>query len=154
MATRLDFGEDAGLASAGVLSRLSPALTDVTRVATLASQLDVAGVDAALGVTKHVGPEGTLVRAAFGVGMTALSAMGPVGMAAAAIVGFVSAIFSAFRSRKIREAESRKERQKAAFEVMPPLQEPHTDLDTWYVRSVILSVMESGRWTRLFQPRF
>ncbi|MCA9689804.1 MAG: hypothetical protein KC636_09355, partial [Myxococcales bacterium] len=110
-------------------------------------------VNIALGVSPTTNAAGVAAKVAFGAGMTALSSMGPVGMAAAAIVGFVAAIVNAFTSKKRQQAKDRKERQRAAFEDFPPLQEPKDRIDEWYVDQVIMPIMERGSWTSLFKPR-
>ncbi len=149
-----------GAASNGVMSNLLPAIKDVTFPAEIASSLNPKGVGLALGDALMSGTTGggsagaTVAKAAFGIGMAALSAAGPVGAAAAAIVGFAAAIFGAFRSKKIKEAKDAEERRAAAYERLPPLQEPKIRVDDWYVNSVVRGVLETGHWTRLFSPRF
>ena len=147
-------GTDLDRASNGLLSRYMPALEQVTTPASLGATLSEEGVSIALGVTPTTNAAGVVGKVAFGVGMTALSSAGPIGAAAAAIIGFVTAIVSAFTSKKRREAKDRKDRQRALFESFPPLQEQKDRVDDWYVRAVILTIMQQGSWTALFRPRF
>ncbi len=144
-----------GAAGNGLPSHLIQAVSDVTAPVQLATSLSIDGVNDALGLLKPgQNPGQAAGRAAFGLGMTVLSAMGPIGAAAAAIVGFAAAIFSAFRSARIKEAKDEEARRRAAYERLPPLQEQKTNVDDWYVDSVLLSILETGNWTSIFSPRF
>ncbi|MCA9695869.1 MAG: hypothetical protein KC636_40200 [Myxococcales bacterium] len=90
----------------------------------------------------------------FATGMAALSAAGPIGMAASAIIGFAALVFSVFTKSKDWEEVERKERAKRAFQFFPPLQEPGSDTDEFYVRQKIFPTLQTGSWTSLFSPRF
>ncbi|MCB9652525.1 MAG: hypothetical protein H6729_00135 [Deltaproteobacteria bacterium] len=140
----------------GMPSHLIHALDDVCAPVQLASSLSTDGVNQALGVITSADPGAAAARAAFGLGMTVLSSMGPIGAAAAAIVGFAAAIFSAFRSKKVKEAKSEEARRQAAYEALPPLQEERhqVEVDDWYINAVLLNILESGSWTPIFSPRF
>ena len=144
-----------GVPGNGMPSHLIQAVGDITAPVQLATSLSLDGVTDALGLLQPgQDPGKTAARAAFGIGMTVLSAMGPIGAAASAIIGFAAAIFSAFKSKSIREAKDEEARRRAAYEALPPLQEQKTNVDDWYVDSVLLSVMETGSWTPIFSPRF
>ena len=144
-----------GVVGNGMLTQYIHALDDITAPVQLASSLSPAGVSQALGqVPPGATPGQIAARAAFGVGMSALSATGPVGAAAAAIVGFAAAIFSAFKSKRRKEARTEQERQQVAYEALPPLQEPRQNVDDWYLNNVLLGLMETGSWTPIFSPRF
>ena len=55
--------------------------------------------------------------------------------------------------RHWKETE-KKARARRAFELMPPLQQPGSDTDEWYVKTKIFPALQTGSWTRLFAPRF
>ena len=148
-------GSDSGTPGNGMLTQHIHALDDITAPTSLASSLSVAGVGQALGqIQPGMTPAQIAGRAAFGLGLTTLSAMGPVGAAAAAIVGFAAAMFSAFRSKRRKEAKSEDERMQAAYEALPPLMEPRQNVDDWYLNNVLLGLLETGSWTSIFSPRF
>ncbi len=148
---RLGVGADA---SHGFRSQLLPAVQNIMKPEAIASSLEGQAVQVALGLATAPNKAAVVGRAAFGVGLSALSAMGPIGAAAAAIIGFAAAIFSAFRRRKLAAAKDAKARRIEAYRLMPPLQQPREQVDTWYVNNVLLPVMEGGQWTRVFKPRF
>lgn len=144
-----------GIPGNGMLTQFTHSLDDITAPVQLASSLSPAGVSQALGqLQPGATPAEIAARAAFGVGMSVLSAMGPVGAAAAAIVGFAAAIFSAFKSKRRKEVRDQNEREQIAYEALPPLQEPRQNVDDWYLNNVLLGLMETGSWTPIFSPRF
>ncbi|MEZ4448166.1 MAG: hypothetical protein R3B09_01720 [Nannocystaceae bacterium] len=95
-----------------------------------------------------------LADTTFAIGMRALGAIGPVGKIAAAIIGFARGIFQFVRDRKQAEKVAKEHRQAWAYARLPPLQEPDSNVDAWYVESVLKPKMEGGSWTAIFAPRF
>lgn len=129
------------------------ALTKIMEFQPLIENMSDIQVYDSLGVPrKNAGA--TVAKVAFGVGMTALSAMGPVGAAAAAIIGFAAAIINAFRSRRVRADQEREERIQEAYKYFPRLQEPREEVDTWTVNNRLMPIMQTGDWTPIFLPRF
>jgi len=95
-----------------------------------------------------------LLDAAFGAGMKALGALGPVGKVVAAIVGFGVAIGQAWVARQEAAKQSEEQARRAVFAMMPPLQQPSKDTDDYLVNTVLLPILASGEWTTIFSPRF
>lgn len=129
-------------ASTGMLRHLQAPLALVmqnVKIANAIAELDV---------------EKLLLDAGFGAGMKGLSALGPVGKVIAAVVGLGKMIYDIVRTRQQIKAENAKERERLAFERMPPLQQVSEETDTYYVNTVVLPLMQGGHWTPLFAPRF
>jgi hypothetical protein len=95
-----------------------------------------------------------LLEASFAVGMKALGAVGPVGKIAAAIIGLARGIVQIVKQRREIKAQDAEQRQALAYAKLPPLQEPDTQVDAWYVDQVLRPLMETGSWTPIFSPRF
>jgi hypothetical protein len=95
-----------------------------------------------------------LTDAAFGGGMKALGATGPVGKVIAAIVGFGVAIGKAYAARQQAAKLSEEQARRAVFAMMPPLQQPSKDTDDYLVNTALLPILASGEWTKIFSPRF
>ena len=98
--------------------------------------------------------EAILVDAAFAAGLKGLGAIGPIGKIAAAIIGAAKGIYDLVQSRKEHEEMEKDRREKLVYLSMPPLQQPDTEVDSFYVESVLRPLMESGGWTPIFSPRF
>lgn len=141
----------------GFLASSTSALEKITQYESFADDLSPTEVFEVLGqVTKGKSPTQAIQGAAFAVGMSALSAMGPVGAAAAAILGFVVAIRNAFKSRKIAEAMAEEERIAEAYRHFPPLMEASAGkgVDDYTINTYILPRLQTGDWTPIFSPRF
>ena len=151
LTTRLE-GVLTDAASTGVLSDMTTAVAQAATPQTLASSISQQLVTSTLTSVDSQG--GKVASALFAAGLTALSAAGPIGMAAAAIIGSAYAIYTAVQKSKKWTATEKVERARKAFELMPPLQQPGSDTDEWYVRTKIMPALETGSWTRLFAPRF
>ena len=151
LTTRIE-GVVADLASTGVVSDLTKALNDAMTPQSMALSIPQDLVTSTLTQTDTQG--GKVASALFAAGLTAMSAAGPIGMAAAAIIGTAYAIFRAVDSTKKWNESEKKARVRRAFELMPPLQQPGSDTDEWYVKTKIFPALETGSWTRLFAPRF
>ncbi|MBZ5709284.1 hypothetical protein [Nannocystis pusilla] len=95
-----------------------------------------------------------LTDAAFGAGMKALGATGPVGKVIAAIVGFGVAIGQAHAARQKAAKISEEQARRAVFARMPPLQQPSKDTDDYLVNTALLPILAGGAWTKIFAPRF
>jgi hypothetical protein len=95
-----------------------------------------------------------LLEASFAVGMKALGAVGPVGKIAAAIIGLARGIVQIVKQRREIKAQDAEQREALAYAKLPPLQEPDTQVDAWYVDQVLRPLMETGSWTPIFSPRF
>ncbi len=145
-------GVISNIASTGVLSDMTQALNDAMAPQSLSLSISKDLVTSVLTGTDSQG--GKVASALFAAGLSAMSAAGPIGMAAAAIIGTAYAIYRAVeKSRKWRETE-KKDRMRRAFQIMPPLQQPGSDTDEWYVKTKIFPALQTGAWTRLFAPRF
>jgi len=95
-----------------------------------------------------------IADAAFAAGLKGLGALGPIGKIAAAIIGAAKAIIDIVRTRDQIEKEAGELRERQVYLRLPPLQQPDTDVDAYYVESVLRPLMESGSWTPIFSPRF
>jgi len=151
LTTRVE-GVVADMASTGVLSNLTQAVNQVATPQSLASSIPQHLVNSTLTGVDSNG--GKVASALFAAGLTALSAAGPIGMAAAAIIGAAYAVYRAVEKSKAWSKEEKVVRARKAFELMPPLQQPGSDTDEWYVRTKVMPALETGSWTRLFGPRF
>ncbi|MGB1015733.1 MAG: hypothetical protein ACPG4T_16470, partial [Nannocystaceae bacterium] len=139
----------------GFLASSTAALENILQYESVPGFMNPTEVYQALGqATKGVNPEKAIQAVAFTVGMSALSAMGPVGAAAAAIVGFVVAIGRAFTNRAKLAELNEEQRLIEAYKQFPPLMEPSAEVDTHTVNNSILPVLQTGDWTNLFSPRF
>lgn len=98
--------------------------------------------------------EKALKDAAFGGGMQALGAIGPVGKVIAAVVGFAVAIAQTVKARKVAEKEGFEAMRRAVFAKMPPMQQPSTFTDDFLIRDKLLPALQGGDWTDIFSPRF
>ena len=151
LTTRIE-GVVSELASTGVVADLTGALNHAMVPQSLALSISQDLVTSTLTGTDSQG--GKIASALFAAGLTAMSAAGPIGMAAAAIIGTAYAIYRAVDSSKQWKETEKKARARRAFELMPPLQQPGSDTDEWYVKTKIFPALETGSWTRLFAPRF
>jgi hypothetical protein len=135
-------GDQLVLPGNGALSTLTDGLVDVMKsfkIPARASDQDI---------------QMFLLEASFAVGMKALGAIGPVGKIAAAIIGFARGIVQIVKQRREIKEQDAKQREALAYAKLPPLQEPDTQVDAWYVDQVLRPLMETGSWTPIFSPRF
>jgi hypothetical protein len=98
--------------------------------------------------------EQALKDAAFGGGMQALGAIGPIGKVIAAVIGFAVAIAQTVKARKAAEKEGLEAMRRAVFARMPPMQQPSTFTDDFLIRDKLLPGLQGGDWTDIFSPRF
>ncbi len=139
----------------GFLGSSMQALEKIMQFESLPDLMGENEVYAKLGVAvQGQNPAQAIKKVAFAIGMSALSAMGPIGAAAAAIIGFGVAIRNAFKSKKIRDAEAKEQALLEAYQSFPPLQEPRRDVDTDTINLQLLPHLQSGDWTPIFSPRF
>ena len=135
-------GDDLALPGNGMLTSMSEGLVQTMQSFKVPSRMDPAQVEA------------LLADAAFAVGLKGLGALGPIGKIAAAIIGAAKAIIEMVQKRKADEKFSAEHREKKIYLTLPPLQQPDTEVDSFYVESVLRPIMETGAWTSLFSPRF
>ncbi|MCA9687184.1 MAG: hypothetical protein KC457_33805 [Myxococcales bacterium] len=95
-----------------------------------------------------------MTDAAFAVGLKALGALGPIGKIAAAVIGAAKAIYDVIKQRQALARIDAKRREQLIYLSLPPLQQPDTEVDAWYVETVLRPLMEAGSWTPIFSPRF
>jgi len=95
-----------------------------------------------------------LADAAFSAGLQGLGAIGPIGKIAAAIIGAAKMIIQMVQQNARNQAAQAEHNEKQIYLTLPPLQQPDTEVDSYYVESVLRPIMETGAWTRLFSPRF
>ena len=126
----------------GVLTAMSDGLADILRDFKWPTRPSAEQVQA------------LLADAAFGIGMRALGALGPIGKIAAAIVGLAKGIIDLVRQRRELARLDAERREALLYAALPPLQEPDTQVDAWYVDTVLRRLVEGGSWTRIFAPRF
>lgn len=126
----------------GVLSNLDDAVGLVMRNFVIPSRLDDEAVAKAL------------QDAAFGGGMQALGAIGPIGKVIAAVIGFAVAIAQTVKARKAAEKQGKEAMKRAVFARMPPMQQPSTFTDDYLIRDQLLPMLQGGDWTDIFSPRF
>jgi hypothetical protein len=98
--------------------------------------------------------EDVLADAAFGAGMKALGAAGWVGKIVATVIGLGRMIFDVVNQRQKIHAQEQAERERRAWALMPPLQEPSTETDSYMANKDVIERMSTGSWTRIFAPRF
>jgi hypothetical protein len=126
----------------GILSSYGDAATLVMKNFVLSPRMD----DEAL--------RQALMDAAFGGGMQALGAIGPVGKVIAAVIGFAVAIAQTVKARKPAEKRGLEAMRRAVFARMPPMQQPSTFTDDFLIRDRLLPMLQAGDWTDIFSPRF
>ncbi|MBK8262657.1 MAG: hypothetical protein IPK80_15150 [Nannocystis sp.] len=126
----------------GLSSNLADGLVDVMKNFKIPSRASDADVQA------------FLIEASFAVGMKALGAIGPVGKIAAAVIGFAREIIQLIKQRRLIKEDDAQRREALAYAKLPPLQEPDTQVDAWYVDQVLRPLMEGPSWTPIFSPRF
>jgi hypothetical protein len=126
----------------GLSSNLADGLVDVMKNFKIPSRASDADVQA------------FLIEASFAVGMKALGAIGPVGKIAAAVIGFAREIIQLIKQRRLIKEDDAERREALAYAKLPPLQEPDTQVDAWYVDQVLRPLMEGPSWTPIFSPRF
>jgi hypothetical protein len=126
----------------GLSSTLADGLVDVMKSFKIPARASDADVQA------------FLIEASFAVGMKALGAIGPVGKIAAAVIGFARSIIQIIKQRREIKEDDAKRREALAYARLPPLQEPDTQVDAWYVDQVLRPLMEGPSWTPIFSPRF
>ncbi|MCB9565623.1 MAG: hypothetical protein H6710_00075 [Myxococcales bacterium] len=130
------------LAGNGMLTSMTDGLVDVMKQVKIPSRASNEDI------------QRFLADAAFAIGMKALGALGPIGKIAAAIVGFARGIIQLVKQRKELAGMEESRRRALAYAKLPPLQEPDTNVDAWYVDAVMRPMMETGSWTPIFSPRF
>lgn len=130
------------LETTGILSNLGGPVELVMKNFVIASRLDDEAVEQAL------------KDAAFGGGMQALGAIGPVGKVIAAVIGFAVAIAQTVKARKAAEKQGLEAMRRAVFARMPPMQQPSTFTDDFLIRDKLLPALQGGDWTDIFSPRF
>ncbi len=146
-------GQDDG--TFGFLKSSTAALENIMLFESVPELLTNDGVFEKLGVaTGGKKPADAIKGVAYAVGMSALSAMGPVGAAAAAIIGFGIALANAFKSIKRKNAEEEEQKILNAYAEFPPLSEPGSDLDNHEINTRLLPTLQTGDWTSIFSPRF
>lgn len=139
----------------GFLKSSTAALENIMLFESVPEFLTNDGVFEKLGVaTGGKKPADAIKGVAYAVGMSALSAMGPVGAAAAAIIGFGIALANAFKSIKRKNAEEEEQKILNAYAEFPPLSEPGSDLDNHEINTRLLPTLQTGDWTSIFSPRF
>jgi hypothetical protein len=126
----------------GLSSNLADGLVDVMKNFKIPARASDADVQA------------FLIEASFAVGMKALGAIGPVGKIAAAVIGFAREIIQLIKQRRLIKEDDAERREALAYAKLPPLQEPDTQVDAWYVDQVLRPLMEGPSWTPIFSPRF
>jgi hypothetical protein len=126
----------------GLSSTLADGLVDVMKSFKIPARASDADVQA------------FLIEASFAVGMKALGAIGPIGKIAAAVIGFARSIVQIIKQRREIREDDAKRREALAYARLPPLQEPDTQVDAWYVDQVLRPLMEGPSWTPIFSPRF
>ena len=140
--TASKIGNDLTLGGNGMLTAMSESLAMTMKEFKVPVELDAEAIQA------------VLADAAFAAGLKGLGALGPIGKIAAAIIGAAKAIVDVVRRRKeLQKAEDQREAQ-LLWLSMPPLQEPDTHVDSFYVDTVLRPIMETGAWTPVFSPRF
>ena len=98
--------------------------------------------------------QAVLADAAFAIGLKGLGALGPIGKVAAAIIGVAKAIIDVVKKREEILKQEGEHRERMIYLSLPPLQQPDTDVDAYYVETVLRPLMESPSWTSIFSPRF
>jgi hypothetical protein len=98
--------------------------------------------------------EDVLVEAGFGIAMKALGAAGWVGKIVAAVIGLGRMIYDVISQRKKIHEQEAAQREARAWALMPPLQEPSADTDSYMANKDVIERMSTGSWTRIFAPRF
>ena len=135
-------GQELTLPGNGMLTSMSEGLVQTMQSFKVPSRMDSYQVQA------------LLADAAFAVGLKGLGALGPIGKIAAAIIGAAKAIIEMVIKKKDMETWSEEHREKEIYLTLPPLQQPDTEVDSYYVESVLRPIMETGAWTSVFGPRF
>ena len=135
-------GDTLSLEGNGLLTTMTAGLVDVMKQVKIPSRASNEDV------------QRFLADAAFAIGMKALGALGPIGKIGAAIAGFARGIVQLVKQRKEMAKIDEERRRAVAFAKLPPLQEPDTQVDAWYVDAVLKAKMETGSWTSIFSPRF
>ena len=135
-------GDTLSLPGNGLMTSMTEGLVDVMRQVKIPSRASNEDV------------QRFLADAAFAIGMKALGAFGPWGKIAAAVAGFARGIVQIIRQRKDLATMDEDRRRKLAYAKLPPLQEPDTQVDAWYVDAVLKAKMETGSWSAIFSPRF
>ena len=135
-------GEDLSLPGNGMLTSMTESLVLTMQSFKVPTQINPEQVEA------------ILVDAAFAAGLKGLGAIGPIGKIAAAIIGAAKGIYDLVQSRKLQDKMAKDRWEKQVYLKMPPLQQPDTEVDSFYVESVLRPLMESGSWTPIFSPRF
>ncbi len=135
-------GDSLALPGNGMLTSMKEGLVDVMRQIKIPSRASNEDI------------QRFLADAAFAIGMKALGALGPIGKIGAAIAGFARGIVQLVRQRKDMERIDETRRRALAYAKLPPLQEPDTQVDAWYVDAVLKTKMETGSWSAIFSPRF
>ncbi len=143
------------LGTYGFLKSNTSALESVMQFESIPEFLSDEGVYQKLGVAiQGKGAADAVKGVAYAVGMSALSAMGPVGAAAAAIVGFGIMLANAFKSIKKKNAEDDLQKLLNAYAEFPPMSEPGSDFDNHVINTRLLPTLQTGDWTPIFLPRF
>lgn len=129
-------------ATTGVLKHLQPQVDLVMKSVAIGSSLLEADI------------EDALVDAAFGAGMKALGAAGPIGKIVAAVIGLGKMVWDIIAQREKIQKAAAAQREALAWAQMPPLQEPSAATDSYMANKDVIERMSSGSWTRIFAPRF
>ena len=140
--TASKIGDSLTIPGNGMLTSMTESLVMTMREFKVPVEMDAEAIQA------------VLADAAFAAGLKGLGALGPIGKIAAAIIGTARAIVQVVRNVREAKDQTREHREQLLWLSMPPLQQPDTQVDSFYVDTVLRPIMETGSWTPVVSPRF
>jgi len=140
--TASKLGDTLSLPGNGMLTAMTESLVLTMKDFKVPSQIDSEAIQA------------VLADAAFAAGLKGLGALGPIGKIASAIIGAAKMIIQLVVRVREERKRGKEHAEKMLWLSMPPLQQPDSEVDAYYVDTVLRPLMETGSWTSVFSPRF
>lgn len=147
----VDFGDDI---VPNIPSSLLNGVASLVKANDIPAEVSLDGMKMIFSTVSDGKPIGT-ASAVLGVGLAAVGVAVPVvGLIASAIIALASGLYTLIHNQQAKLDAANAEHRALLYQTFPPLQEADSEFDSKIVDQVVLPMVRTRDWTRLFLPRF